>query len=100
MNIRGIRPSLVVIAGCLTIAYSAPGRGQTRVLQSSDLYRLRAVTQVELSPDGKRIAYSVQNNDRVGRPYSQVWVLDVASGQSTRLGDASGSSSDPRWSPD
>src|SRR5947207_3121793 len=46
--------------------------------QSSDLYRLKSVGDVQMSPDGRRIAYSVQNNDRPGRPYSQVSSLDDA----------------------
>ena len=37
-------------------------------------------------PDATRIAYSVQNNDRPGRPYSQVWIMDVATGKTVRLG--------------
>src|SRR5437867_467259 len=46
--------------------------------QSGDLYRLKSVGDVQMSPDATRIAYSVQNNDRPGRPYSQVWIMDVA----------------------
>ena len=100
MGIRRVPILHVWIAGLLAIILNISGKGQTRLLESSDLQRLRSVTQVEISPDGKRIAYSVQNSDRAGRPYSQVWMLDVASGHSTRLGDGNGSSSDPRWSPD
>ncbi len=48
--------------------YTPPGAG----LQTSDLSRLRAIGDVHLSPDGTRVAYSIVNNDRPGRPYSQV----------------------------
>src|SRR5437762_1809415 len=61
--------------------------------QSSDLYRQKSVGDVQMSSDGKRIAYSVQNSDRPGRPYSQVWILDVATGKAVRLGsDTEGAS--------
>ena len=58
---------------------------QTR-LQSSDLLKLRSVAAVELSPDGARVAYVVENNDGTGRPYGQVWVMTLADGKSVRFG--------------
>ena len=68
--------------------------------QSADLYLLKSVADVRLSPDGTHIAYSVQNNDRPGRPYSQVWIMDVATGNAIRLGSEQQAASNPRWSPD
>jgi Tol biopolymer transport system component len=69
-------------------------------LRSQDLYRLRSVTDVQFSPDARHIAYSVSMNDRPGRPYTQVWIMGVASGKSVRVGGERDSSSHPRWSPD
>jgi len=69
-------------------------------LVSSDLYRFRAVGAVEISPDSHRIAYTVTMHDRPGRPYSQVWIMDLSSGQSSRVGDEKESTSGPLWSPD
>jgi dipeptidyl aminopeptidase/acylaminoacyl peptidase len=68
--------------------------------QSGDLYRLRAVGDVALAPDGQHIAYTVEMFDRPGRPYSQVWVLEVGTGNSKRLGGEREASSGPEWSPD
>ena len=75
-----------------------PSKGET--LAAADLYHLRSVGDVHVAPDGSRISYSVINNDHPGRPYSQVWIVDLASKQSTRLGSGSSSASSPRWSPD
>ncbi len=72
---------------------------QSRI-ESSDLYRLRSVGDVQLSPDGSRIAYTVENRDRPGRPYSQIWILNLETGQSTRVGSDDAAASNPRWSPD
>jgi hypothetical protein len=47
----------------------------------SDLSQLRSVGEVQISPDATRIAYSVIVNDGPGRPSSQVWMLEVASGR-------------------
>ena len=82
---------------CLTV--SAP-RCLAQGLVSSDQYRFRSVGQAALSPDNHLIAYSVTMFDRPGRPYSQVWIIDLATGKSVRVGDEKEATSDPLWSPD
>jgi dipeptidyl aminopeptidase/acylaminoacyl peptidase len=57
-----------------------------QVLTSSDLTRLRSVGSVALSPDGRYIAYTITMRDRPGRPYSQLWVMDVSTNKNVRLG--------------
>ena len=81
---------------CLSVVQTA----DAQVLQSQDMYRFRAVGDVEFSPDGRSLAYTVTMYDRPGSPYSQVWIMDVAAGKSTRVGDEKDSGSSPRWSPD
>jgi Tol biopolymer transport system component len=61
---------------------------------------MRSVGDVQVSPDGTRAAYVVQNNDQPGRPYSQIWVVSLADGQSIRFGGEREPSSGPEWSPD
>ena len=68
-------------------------------LKSSDLYRFRAVNEVRFSPDSRHIAYTVTRHDRPGRPWSQVWIMDVASQRATRFGRDEEASSHPMWSP-
>jgi dipeptidyl aminopeptidase/acylaminoacyl peptidase len=77
-----------------------PPPSKSDTLQPTDLYHLRSVGDVQLSPDGSRVAYAVVNADRPGRPYSQIWIMNVASKQSTRLGAVDGTASNPRWSRD
>ncbi len=69
-------------------------------LGSSDLSRLRSVGSVELSPDGHRIAYSVTMRDRPGRPWDQLWILDLDTKKSIRVGGEKDSGGGPLWSPD
>jgi dipeptidyl aminopeptidase/acylaminoacyl peptidase len=80
------------------VAIPPPSTGNT--LQVTDLYHLRSIGDVQLSPDGTNVAYGVVNNDKPGRPYSQVWVMNLSTRASNRLGGSSGSASTPRWSPD
>ena len=69
-------------------------------LASSDLSRLRSVGSAELSPDGKRIAYTVTMRDRPGRPYGQLWAMDITTQKSVRVGSEKDSGGGPLWSPD
>ncbi|HTM33199.1 MAG TPA: S9 family peptidase [Vicinamibacterales bacterium] len=84
---------------CVALALAASAAAQGR-LQSSDLFKLRSVGNVQWSPDGSRIAYTITSNDGPGGPYSQLWILNVPAGQSVRVGDESSRGSQPVWSPD
>lgn len=83
----------------LALVSAAVASAQDRI-QSADYRKLRSVGDVVFSPDGTRLAYTVSSNDAPGRPYSQLWILDVASGRSTRVGDDQSRGSSPVWSPD
>src|SRR5271163_2101743 len=69
-------------------------------LTSADLYKLRSVGEVEISPDASRVAYAVINNDQPGRPYSRTFVMKLDSLQSIPLGGERGRATSPRWSRD
>ena len=97
MNPRLLVAALLVGAA---VPGATPARGQTTPFESRDLHRLQSVGDVQISPEGRRIAYGVRKNDRPGRPYSEVWVLDVGSGAVSKLGGEDGVASGPRWSPD
>lgn len=92
-----------VLALCIpavTLAGQPPEDKENGGLQSGDLYKLRSVGTVALSLDEARVAYTVVNRDRPGRPYSQVWVMELATRKTQRLGGEKDSNSDPVWSPD
>src|SRR5690242_21756622 len=94
-KLRRIYFLLLALAVCLTrIALAQTG------LQSSDLYKLRSVGDVQFSPDGSHIAYTIENNGLTGRPYSQLWIMSLGSGKSLRLGSDADRGGTPEWSPD
>ena len=92
-----MRDRFVVLFVCLGV-WSLGLEGQSRHgLGSQDLFRLQSVRDVEVSPDGARVAYSVVHNDEPGRPYAIVHVLNLATGATHALPRGS---SEPRWAPD
>src|SRR4051812_2279975 len=92
------RPRILVIIPLLALC-ATQARAQDR-LQSTDLLRLRSVSDVEVSPDGTRVAYTVENNDGTGRPYGQLWVMTLADGKTIRFGGEKEPSGNPTWSAD
>ncbi len=87
-----MKPKLL-LAVTIFLAPCAAQTGWT----SADLFELRSVGEVDLSPDGSRVAYAVVNNDQPGRPYSETWIMKLDSRETVRL---AGRASTPRWSPD
>jgi len=84
---------------CALLLFTTDAAAQG-ALQSADLLKLRAVTGMQLSPDGRRAAYIVENNDGTGRPYGQLWLMTLADGRATRIGVDREASGNPAWSPD
>lgn len=95
------RDIMLALAGAVALPLTAaPAGAQSRGFQPADLLKLRAVGDVQVSPDGARLAYTVENNDGPSRPYPQIWILSLADGKSIRLGGDRESSGSPTWSPD
>src|SRR5207245_4525321 len=99
-----LRSVLLLRAGfclcCVLVLIRLVPSAAAQSLASSDLSRLRSVGSAELSPDGKRIAYSVTMRDRPGRPWGQLWIMDVSTQKSVRVGSEKDSGGGPLWSPD
>ena len=96
---RSITPFLIRFP-VLLCAVAACSFCNAEGLHSQDLYRFRSVSDVQLSPDERHIAYTVAMNDRPGRPYSQIWIMEVSTQKTSRVGGEKDSTSRPRWSPD
>lgn len=67
---RALPAICLILPGAAVIAVlAADGR---QPLTTADLSKLRSVGDVQLTADGGRIAYTIQNSDRTGPPYSQI----------------------------
>jgi len=73
---------------------------QSRTFTSSDLYKLRSAGGVALSPDGARLAYTINRNDGAGRPYSQLSIMTLADRRSVSFSKEKEPSGGGEWSPD
>jgi dipeptidyl aminopeptidase/acylaminoacyl peptidase len=89
--------SVCLLCRALLVVNATPVSAQG--LASSDLSRLRSVGSVVLSPDGHYVAYTITMRDRPGRPYAQLWVMDLSTEKSVRLGGDKPAGG-PLWSGD
>src|SRR5438132_10022354 len=66
-----------------------------------DLLRIQLAGETEISPDGRRIVFSVKRIDaEKTRYFTRLWMADSEAGQSRPFTADGHSDSCPRWSPD
>ncbi len=82
-----------------------PGKGRParkkRSITAEDLYRLRIPTSVAISPDERRVAYTVERMDEEEKAYfANLWVCAIGTGETTQFTHGNVADSQPTWSPD
>jgi len=86
----------------LLLVFSIAAAGEERRVPSiEDLLGLETVGGVQISPDGKWVAYTVSGSDFEQDTYvTQIWLADSDSQETFQLTRGKASASSPRWSPD
>jgi dipeptidyl aminopeptidase/acylaminoacyl peptidase len=84
---------------CTTsLLFSQPAK---RLLKIDDMHRFHDVRDVQLSPDGKWVAYTVNTVDPAAdKSDTDVWIASWDGNQQMRMTTSTESESAPRWSPD
>ena len=91
---------LLLVLACLA-PLASPAQAAQRPITAQDLWAVKRVGAPALSPDGKWVAYSVQEwSIEKNKPSAALWLTDVASASSRRLTAGTGSDTSPAWSPD
>jgi dipeptidyl aminopeptidase/acylaminoacyl peptidase len=83
------------MASAVAVAVGVAAAQAPTALVPADLYKLQSVADVQLSPTGGDIAFSVASNEGPGRPSSTTWLRDLHLGEPVQL-----RGSGPRWSRD
>jgi dipeptidyl aminopeptidase/acylaminoacyl peptidase len=96
-----LRPMRLVCAvSALLLAAPAPRAQMKRAITFDDLISMRRVSDPQISPDGKWVAFTVAIPDReANRNASNIWRIPIAGGDAEQI-THSGHDSSPRWSPD
>ena len=90
----------ILSGGAAAVAQTTPQAvGPERTFTPRDLFALQQAGDLQVSPDGRRVAYVRTGYDiMTDRARRSVWLVDVATGAQQPL--VSGAASGPRWSPD
>ena len=72
-----------------------------RAMTPQDITRIRFISDPQLSPDGRRVAFVVTTLSEDQDEYlSNIWVVDTAGGEPRRFTTGPKRDTAPRWSPD
>ena len=87
---------LVIVA----LAGGVLGAQPSSPLTPDQTLERRSIGELEISPDGSRVAFTVTEPAKGTARQRNVWMLDVAGGQVRRLTFSARSDTSPRWAPD
>lgn len=84
----------------LAVGTNAAAKAEPRLpLQQMDVFSLESVSDVQISPDGRQVAYvRVTPDVRMDRSRKSIWIVDTITGVQRRFAQRSAES--PHWSPD
>jgi dipeptidyl aminopeptidase/acylaminoacyl peptidase len=72
-----------------------------RALKPSDVYKLKSVSDPQVSPDGKWVAYVLSTPDSAkDKSESDIWMISWDGSESVKLTASPEGENHPRWSPD
>ena len=97
---RDIRKFFFIISLCWVFMCLNLIAMSQEVLTPEKIIRMKRISDIQISPDGKRIAYVVRSLDEKKHRYtSDIFVVDVETGQSVQMTYHPENDTLPRWSP-
>src|SRR6267142_2267477 len=99
---RGLFSIATLVACLLLLAGVAAAQPSPRGITPEDYYSFEFISDPNLSPDGKLVAYVLTKVDRAqNRRNSSIWMAATDGGRAPwQFTTAPQSSTSPRWSPD
>jgi dipeptidyl aminopeptidase/acylaminoacyl peptidase len=95
----GLATALFLVLPMSATAQKPPT--QPRPVTVDDLFQIREVSDPQLSPDAKSVAYTVKTLLlKEDKSEERIWTVPTADGDATPMSAEGVSSSHPRWSPD
>ena len=91
---------IIIFLTLATLSASAQLSGK-RKLRPSDVYRLKSISDVHISPDGKWVCYALTSVDSAkDRRNTNLWMVSWDGKETMQLTYGTNGASSPKWSPD
>jgi len=97
---RGILSATIL---ALAVSVFALGKGTQlgKPFTIDDLLKVRRVSDPQVSPDGRWVAYTIADTDQAGnKRTTQIYLISADGGEPRQITNEKQSSGSPRWSPD
>lgn len=96
-----MRPRPWITSLAFAAVLTVPASAGTRPWTMDDILAVRTVTDPQVSPDGKWVAYVVSELNTDGSDYNtDIWLVSTEGGEARRLTNSPVADESPRWSPD
>ncbi|HKP87028.1 MAG TPA: S9 family peptidase [Blastocatellia bacterium] len=96
-----MKRTTLLFALWLSLCAAVAPAQQKRAMNFDDILALRQVTDAQVSPDGKWVAYVVTSTDlKENATDADVWLVPTSGGEAVRLTASKKNDNQPRWSPD
>lgn len=91
----------IAVSLLLCLATSVFSQVSKRPLVPGDIYRLQTLSDANVSPDGKWVAYTVSSVDSAkDKRNADIWMVSWDGKETVQLTNSPEGESSPRWSPD
>lgn len=98
---RRLITSAAIVALTIAIGAAAKTTQTARPFTIDDLLKVRRVSDPQVSPDARWIAYTIADTDKdANKRTTQIYLISSDGGEPRQLTSDKQSSSGPRWSPD
>ncbi|HVT38897.1 MAG TPA: S9 family peptidase [Gemmatimonadaceae bacterium] len=101
LTVTALLPAPARVAAQQTPSSAPVAQTPPRAFLPNDWHRVTTLAGAAMSPDGKRVAFTVTTVvERENRRHSEIWLANTAGGDPVRWTSPGTESSNPRWSQD
>src|SRR5580700_7951952 len=90
----------ILTVAATIVAQEKPAANTAKLLTPETSLNLRAISDLQFSPDGARVAFVVTEPPKGERRARHIWLYDKKSGLVRQFTFSAKDESSPRWSPD
>ncbi len=90
-----------MLMAVLCVIFATAAAAQKRVMTAEDVVTLKAVSNPQVSPDGRQVVFVLSEPDlKANESFSHLWMVSMGGGEPTRFTWSLKNESAPQWSPD